>query len=377
MNSVNNITVTPSSEVQARLFETANQTALKYAKDYSSSTWHSWNVINKAAGLDVGLLALGRAFWHTTGRFATSLGVSTRIVSDLQATIGSSIDRDIRQYANDVHLLTSARHARSESEYHAVVAICFDTYALVIDHALHPTAMYIPLGGEFTTATYTPITGQESMARFQYFRADSEYKLTMDNGSRTYEPLSFSEIDADATTTQLAIPAALELQPVKGRPHMLLPPRKLISMRSLLDEQPTLLAAERVDGKWLATTLRVQLDFAERMLSVQIPMADWAKKEQGKFCDFVIRLGEHRRVMRTPTSSTWLLQVVLEAHKSDSCCDEEREAVRFLAGLCGSGFGLPGRVTLDLVDSVYRAWAPYRAKRADSVIDGGGSDEGV
>ncbi|KZM19134.1 uncharacterized protein EKO05_0010226 [Ascochyta rabiei] len=379
MTSVNNVAATPSSEVQDRLFKIANQVALKYAKDYSWSTWHSWNVVNQAAGLDVGLLGTGRSFWHTTGRFATCLGVSTRIVTELQATIGSSMDRGFRQYANHVHLMTCARHAGAETKYHAVVGMCLDTFALVIDHALHPVAMEIPLGGAFYTAAYIPLSGPEGMERFRYFRQAGEFKLTMDNASPLQTPtrasLYFSEMDVDATTTQLAIPAALELQPVKGQSHILMPPRKHVSVRSLLDEKPALIAAEPVDGKWLATTLRVQLDFASPMLTVQIPMADWIMKPQGK--GWLGKLCHHAPpgLMLTTTDATVLLQVELDAENSAHCCKELKE-VEFLSALCGE-FGLRRQGLMSMVDSVYRTWTPYRLKRADSIIDGEVSGDGV
>ncbi|KAF9691429.1 hypothetical protein EKO04_010904 [Ascochyta lentis] len=371
MASVNYIAPTPASEVQDRLFKIANEVALKYAKDYSWSTWHSWDVVNKASGRDVGLLGTGHTFWHMTGRFASSLGVSTRIVTELQSTIGSSIDRNLRPYANTVYLMTCTRHATSETKYHAVVAMCFDTFAIVIDHAMHPTAMKISLGGEFHMAAYIPVFGQEGMERFKYFREGGKYKLTMDNGFQqktlTYCPLFFSETDMDGATNQLAISAALELQPLEGQSHIHVPPRKNVSVRSLLNEKPKLIAAEPVDGKWLATTLRVQVDFANPMLSVQIPMADWAQKPQGKRGLRKLNLAPPG-LKRTTTEATMLLQVELDAKNSGHCCKELKE-VYILLALCEE-FGLRRQVLINMVDSVYRVWKPYRSKRADSIIEG-------
>jgi len=83
-------------------------------------------------------------------------------------------------------------------------------------------------------------------------------------------------MDVIAATNQLAIPAAMELLPVKSQEHIIMPPRKCGSIRLPLDEEPRFIAAVPVNDvwhttKWLATALRVQVDFANPMLIMQTP----------------------------------------------------------------------------------------------------------
>lgn len=375
MALVNINTTNPSPEIQDLLFGVFNRAALKYAKDYSWSTYHSWHVLNDATDAgDGGMIALGRNFWHTMaehqGRFASCLGVSTLIMTELRSALLAHPEQNLRQYGKTVQLMTCAKHATSETKYHAVVAMCFDTFAFVIDHALHPTAMNIPLDTDFYMSAYIPLFGPEGIQRFKYLCEGGHYKLIMDDGSRqkapTFGPLYFSEMDIDAATIQLAIPAATELQPVKGQEHILMPPRKYVSIRSLLEEEPRLIAAVPVDDKWLATTLRVQIDFANPMLTMQIPMADWLIKRQGKdWLKTLMRAPQRMQVIHT--EATVLLQVELDAQKYEQPYFELPE-LAILWRLSGE-FELDYTVLMKMVNSVYDMWKPYRSKRADSIID--------
>ena len=368
MASVNSVTASPSPKVQVLLFEVANQVALKHAQEYNWSTWHSWDVIDEAASKgQVGLRGTERYFWATTGRFGSCLGASTRIVTDLQAELGSNSDTKLRQYAKAVQLMTCAQRATAESQYHAVVGMCFDCFAIIIDHALHPAAFKVSLGSVFYMAPYIPLFRQKSQERFKYLLEDGKYKLMMDNKESTYEPLYFSEMDINKATDQIAIPAALEKQLVKGQEHILMPPRKYISVRSLLDREPQLIAAERVEGGWLATTVRIQVDFAFPMISMQIPMTDWLLKPQSK--DWYSRLVHAPGCLRvTHTDATVLLEQELDAQVREQPYYELPGLVHMQA--LGEEFGLCYSVLNDLMWSVYRVWAPYRSKRADSVING-------
>ncbi|KAF2629212.1 hypothetical protein BU25DRAFT_18260 [Macroventuria anomochaeta] len=238
------------------------------------------------------------------------------MVTDLQAELGRNTTMDLRQYAKTVQLMTCAQHATAETKYHAVVTMCFDYFAIVIGYALHPAAIKIPLGGQFNVAPYIPIIGQEGQKRFKYFLKDGRYKLSMDNKNATYKPLHFSEMNINKATDQIAIPAALEEQPVKGQEHVSMPPRKYFSGRSLLDREPQLIAAEPVDGKWLATTVRVQVNFAYPMITMQIPMTDWLLKPQSK--DWHSKLAYAPDCLRvTNTDATVLLQLELDAQKQE------------------------------------------------------------
>jgi hypothetical protein len=95
--------------------------------------------------------------------------------------------------------------AAGQERHHAIVALCFDSFAIVIDPALHPTAFRVPLGGVFEMHPYIPISGPEGQERFKYFLEDGKYKLTMDNKDASYEPVQFFGLSGDKELIRLAV----------------------------------------------------------------------------------------------------------------------------------------------------------------------------
>lgn len=374
MVPANSISPSPSPDIQVRLFKIANQIALKNAQEYQWSTWHPWNVVDDAeANYQFGIRGMDRYFWSLTGRFGSCLGASTRIYTQLQGELAGNPDLGLRPFVNTVQLMTSAQHAATETGYHVVVAMCFDEFAIVIDHAFHPAAFRIPLGGYFDMAPYIPLFGESDRGRFEYFLEDGEHKLTMDNEEYSHSPLYFSVMDVNKATNQLAIPAAEEKQLVKGHDHVLMPCRKYLSIRSLLDKEPRLIAAEPVDGKWLATTMRIQVQFANPEISMQVPNRDWLTCQQGKdwnkrFKNYLLKCADSAQTLQTwVTDEVILLRLPLDAEVQEQPYAE-------LGGLLimqalGEEFDLKYEVLNEMMWSVYRAWAPYRSKRADSPVD--------
>jgi hypothetical protein len=165
-------------------------------------------------------------------------------------------------------------------QYHAIVAMCFGSFAFAIDHSLHATAFKVPLGGEFVMFAYIPLFSNLGQERFKYFLSESgAYMLTMDSTMIIYPALSFSPQDVSTTVSQLAIPAASETKPVKGgNSDVLLPPRKYVSIRTLLDEEPKHIPSAPIHGKFLTTAMRIQVDFGDPALLIQIPRANWLDK---------------------------------------------------------------------------------------------------
>lgn len=373
MSSVNNITKTPAPGVQEQLLDVANEVAVKMAKEYNWSTWHSWDLIDETQNNgQAGLHAMDRWFWTLIGPFGSCLGASTRIFTTLQALLTDHTSLELRPYAKTVQLITSAQHTDADTKYHAVVAMCFDDFAIVIDHALHPVAFTVPLGGEFYMAPYIPLFGAEGQERFKYFMEDGEYKLTVSNKESTYRHLYFSEMDVDAANNQLVIPAALERIPVKDKEHILVPPRKYVSIRSLLDDQPQLIAAEHVDGKWLATTVRLQVDFLTPMVTMQIPMNDWLLTPQSG--DWLRRLFHETPQGLRIVSAPAAVRLELDLHAAT--CEQPYSELfgLVLMQAIGEELGLDYGVLNSMMWSVYRVWAPHRSKRADSIINGETSD---
>jgi hypothetical protein len=131
---------------------------------------------------------------------------------------------------------------------------------------------------------YVPLFSEKGQERFSCFLDDDgNHTMTMDSAiSSSFPPLSFTDTDIGAFVLQLAIPAAKEVKPLKSQTDIVLPPRKYVSVRSLLDEEPDLLVSVPMDGKFLSTTLRLQAGFSAPALLMQIPRADWLDKKQGR-----------------------------------------------------------------------------------------------
>jgi hypothetical protein len=376
MGSVNNVSPTPSPDIQARLFQIASEIALKYSQEYQWPTWHSWNIVNDPEyDCQYGIRGMERSFWSLAKPFGGCLGVSTHILTELQAELASDSDFVVRRYANYVQLMTSAEHATSDIGYHAVIAMCFNDFAIVIDHALHPVAFQIPLGDTFSMAPYIPLFGEPGQERFTYFVNDGKVNLTMDNEKGPYLTLYFSEMDPDKAVNQLTIPAAEEKKPLEGQEHILMPTRKYLSIRSLLDEKPQFIHAVPVNGKWLATTVRIQVNFEKAEISMQVPNRDWIGRIQS--ADWPLTLSVARQanwipfrdaLQITKTKETVLLTRSLDAQTHEQPTADDYRGVALMQNMAYE-FGLESDVLNSMMRSVYCVWAPYRSKRtrADSV----------
>lgn len=367
MSLINKTTPSPTPEIAEQLLQAANDIALKYAQTYTWSTWHSWNVVdtNKPP---VDLRATDRGFWRLTGDFGTSLGASTRIVASLRAELWSHAIYELREYADTVQLLTCAKRATAETGYHAVVAMCFENFAIVVDHALHPTAFRVPLGGAFDMLSDTPLSRQQGQASYYYLLEDGEYRLTLNNTKTSGASLRFSGMDVDDAISQLTIPAALEKQPVEGLENELVPTCKYLSIRSLFDEKPQFITSSPVDGKYIATAVRIEVDFALPRIKMQVPMADWLQKPQHQILHDTIFRETHKGLQVTVTEGTvWLEQQLYGVD-----CEQPYFELSglFLMQRVGEKFGLKCSVLNEVMWSAYRVWASYRSKRCDSFVDG-------
>lgn len=365
MSSVRSVTKAPAPEVAEQLLQVANEVALNYAQNYDWSTWHSWDAVNPDED-QPHTYSLDRSFWSLTGQSGTSLGASTHIMMDLEATLRSHPAVELQQYAQNVQLMTSTQYATAETEYHAVVAMCFNYFAIIIDHTQHHTAFRVPLGGAFNMVPQIPVFGPEGQACFKYQLEDNEHKLIMDDEQASYAARYFSEMDIDSATSQIAAPATQEMQPVKGLEKALVPRSKYLSVRSLFDEKPQLLASSPLNGKWLATAVRIQVDFAQPQITIQVPMADWLQKpEQAVWHDRLFN-DAHEGLQVSVTNA--LVRLELKIHAVDHVQPYYELSGLLLMQAIGEQFGLDYAVLNAMMWSVYRVWAPYGSKSEDFVV---------
>ncbi|KAH5489433.1 hypothetical protein HBI29_206980 [Parastagonospora nodorum] len=137
-----------------------------------------------------------------------------------------------------------------------------------------------------------------------------KYTLTMESVLKNCPPISMTAMDVALTVAQLAIPAALQLKPLKGEQSIFLPPRKYLTMRALMDENPKFVPFTRLHG-------------AARGLAGQAA---------GRFM-------------------AWGDDSTLSGH--------EKMQLGMLVALVGE-FGMDRVVVADMVDAVVGVWAPYR-----------------
>jgi hypothetical protein len=145
----------------------------------------------------------------------------------------------------------------------------------------------------------------------------------------------------------------------------MLPASKHLFFRSLLDKKPQFIAAEPVDDKWLATTVRIRVDFAEPRIVMQIPWADWPQSEN---LSLLLMDPTPKSFRLSATDKTVMLEQKLYAAR-DAEPKQELEGLAQLKML-GMEFGLSCEVFNDICWSVYRTWDPIRPKSLKSLADG-------
>jgi hypothetical protein len=350
-------TPAPSHLIEPQLFDLANQVALYYAQTFHWSSFHAFNAVSQAESNAESLSTDAKAFWEALIPFGSCLGASTLIYHALHTAVANHTDPEIAKYADTVQLMTCAQHASSEMQYHAIVAMCFGSFAVAIDHSLYPTAFKVPLGSEFAMFAYIPLFSNLGQERFKYFLSDSgAYMLTMDSTIITYPALSFTPQDVSTTVSQLAIPAASETKPVEGgNSDVLLPPRKYVSVRALLDEEPHIPSAP-LHGKFLTTAMRIQIDFGDPALLVQIPRADWLDKPQG--AAWVSRIKSFEGYIEKCEAKVHL-SLKLSAKTDDEPPNREQQHIDMLGEIVEE-FGIEGTVIDEMVDAIFAAWDENR-----------------
>jgi hypothetical protein len=262
-------TPAPSQAIERQLFDLANQVALYYAQTFHWSSFHAFNAVSQADANFESLPTDGKAFWEALISFGSCLGASTLIYHALRDAVANHAGPEVAKYADTVQLMTCAQHVSSEMQYHAIVAMCFRSFAFAIDHSLHPTAFKVPVGGEFAMFAYIPLFSNLGQERFKYYVSDSGvYMLTMDSTMITYSALAFTPQYVSTTVSQIAIPAASETKPVKGGDSdVLLPPRKYVSVHTLLNEEPKYIPSAPIHGKYLTTAIRSRSTSASQLYS--------------------------------------------------------------------------------------------------------------
>ncbi|KAF3037720.1 hypothetical protein E8E11_003894 [Didymella keratinophila] len=220
----------------------------------------------------------------------------------------------------------------------------------------------------------SPTPSLDAQARL--FEIANEVALKYAQGYQWSTWHSWDTVNETEYDRRYGIRAAKERKPVEGQEHVLIPTRKYLSVRSLLDEQPQLIHAVPVDGKWLATAVRIQVNFGKAEISMQIPNHDWIGRIQSK--SWLLALRPYRKanwsafqdaVQQKRTKETILLTRALDAQTNVEPTADDYCGIALMQSMAYE-FGLENDVLNSMMHSVYRLWAPYRSKRAraDSIL---------
>ena len=142
-----------------------------------------------------------------------------------------------------------------------------------MDLVFSPIVMVIPSGGMFETIPYITMSGRRGKRVFFY----ESMKLKMANPKReTVVKDLFRPMSPEEALNSIVKPNAFRTMP--GVP---VPVAKVMIIRGMVRERPKKVPGVQLDvGAWMITTCRLQIDFWNRRLTMQIPLEDWLLKER-------------------------------------------------------------------------------------------------
>jgi hypothetical protein len=181
----------PSVATEHRILKVASKIALDHARKLFWISFASFNAVDQGKS-DPGS---AEVFWEEQRPYVSCLVASTLIYHALVEAIANHPDNQVEKHAGEFKLMTCAQHATSELGYQAIVAICFGTRAIVIDHSLNSDAFRVVLGQVYEMEPYVPLFSEKGQERFSCFLDDDgNHTMTMDSAiSSSFPPLSFTD----------------------------------------------------------------------------------------------------------------------------------------------------------------------------------------
>jgi hypothetical protein len=286
--------ITYEKALRERLaFEAHDQVARRYAMTTQWSTWHTWDklrtndpLLQKANVEDI--------IWHELAPYATCVGLSFPVASDIRSTLRKAngilpclvfklmklMNLGLDVFASKVEVLATWEPDSDgiDRPFHCLVVSRMERFCIVVDLVFSSVAFIVPLEGSYTTMPYITTSGRQGQRTFRYKVAKSgERELTIERsglhgGSHVFWPINHS-----TALKQISLHAASRSEPGTG-----LPAKKCVVVKSVVRYKPNNISAEALDaGSWIITSCRLQVDFANKRLSLQIPLADWLLQPQG------------------------------------------------------------------------------------------------
>ena len=216
-----------------------------------------------------------------------------------------------------------------------------DQCCVIIDLVFSAKAFKVSYNGSFETLQYIITSGRFQQRRFRYIAGPSGEKLlTMEKIVSIEAAVQFSDINHDTALRQISMRAARE-----SKPGFQVPSKKGLVGRSLMNEKPTKIASTPLNAEFVVTAYRVQIDFAQRTLTMQIPSTDWLLKPENE--GYLLRL--QQSPMYTPVNDAVLnLVVVLSSPPDDELVLDQLH----LMGEVGERLGLARGEILRIADSL-------------------------
>ena len=324
------------TQLEKLLVETADRISLQHSLTVHWSTWHTWDYYNR---IEPDVTEANDHLWKDISPFSTCVGMTFLVARNFRAALGTT--PGLAQCSQKLRTVACPASADSIQPYHCLTGVFMDQCCVVIDLVFSAKAFKVPYNGSFETLPYITTSGRIQQRCFRYIAGPSGEKLlTMETIGSIVAAVQFSDIDHDTALQQISMRAARE-----SKPGFQVPSKKGLVGRSLMNEKPTKIAATPLDAEFVVTAYRVQIDFAQRTLTMQIPSTDWLLKPENE--RYLLRL--QQSPMYTPVNDAVLnLVVVLGSPPDDKLVLDQLH----LMGEVGERLGLARGGILRIADSL-------------------------
>ena len=212
--------------------------------------------------------------WEDIAPYATCVSLAFPVAKSLRATYAATLG--LETYASKVETLVSKERDLSgiERPFHCLVAVCLEDFSIIVDLTFSPVAFVIPLNGVYETPPYITTSGRLSQRIFQYITDPTGEKvLTIKRAGIEGSVSRFEQMNHADALQQISIAAA-----EKTVPGTTIPTKKTIIIRKLVREPPTKIPGINLNSGWMVTACRLQINFWDKTLTLQIPLKDWLLK---------------------------------------------------------------------------------------------------
>ena len=330
------------SHLENLLLETADRISPQHSLTIHWSTWHTWEYYNR---IEPGVTEANDHIWKDISPFSTCVGMTFLVARNFRAALRTT--PGLAQCSQKLRTVACPASTDSIQPYHCLTGVFMDQCCVVIDPIFSAKAFKVPYNGSFETLPYITTSGRFQQRCFRYIAGPSGGKLlTMEKIGSIEAAVQFSDIDHNTALREISMRAARESKP--GFP---VPGKKGLVVRFLMNEKPSKIASTPLNAEFVVTACRVQIDFAKRTLTMQIPSTDWLFKPENE--RYLLRL--QQSPMYTPVNDSVLNLVVVLSSPPD---DEFVSNQLHLMGEVGERLGLARGEVLRIANSLDYVWRP-------------------